>query len=67
MNTEEAIQEALRRHPNARRIAVVNFVSSAGSNGMHNALNLEQDRKAYGWNSTTVQAIKYGLRLCGKM
>lgn len=61
-----AVDKAMAKYPKARRIAVENFTSSCGDQGMHNALNLQADRKAYNWTQQTVDAIKLAVRLLGK-
>jgi hypothetical protein len=67
MTTQEAIELAMVKYPKARRIAVENFVSSCPSEkGMHNAMNLADDARAYAWKPVTVTAIKHAMRLAGK-
>jgi hypothetical protein len=58
---------AMQRFPKARRTAVRNFPQGASlDNGMANALNLEADRKAYGWDTHTINAIRFVMDQVGK-
>jgi hypothetical protein len=61
-----AIDNAMAKFKAAKRIAVENFVLSAGDNHMHNHMNLSMDAKMYKWNGATVSAIKKALRELGK-
>jgi len=59
----EKIEQALKKFPKAKRIAVENFTSmGAGRWDMAAAMNLEADRAAYGWNAHTVNAIKWVMK-----
>lgn len=66
MTPSEAITATLAKFPAARETPVRN-VAHWPSNPMHNALNLEQDRKAYNWKGDTLKAIKHVLKIQGKI
>ena len=66
MTPELAIEQTLAKFPSARPIPVRN-VAHWPSNPMHNALNLEQDRKAYNWKGDLLKAIKHVLKIQGKL
>lgn len=57
------IQLALKKFPKAKKIAVENFTYGKEGRGMsmEDSMNLELDARAYGWNSQTVQAIRYAM------
>ena len=64
MTTKEAIENTMRRFPAARQTAVENVaISWSKDDGMANALNLEQDRRLYGWSMDTVHAIRHVMTL----
>ncbi len=66
VSKKTAIMMALGEYPQARKIAVENVIHTwSNDNGMQNALNLEQDRRLYGWKEETIRAIRYAARLCG--
>lgn len=61
------IEKALVKFPKAKKIAVQNFVCSARDNKRDNAMNLSADTRAYSWAGQTVNAIKFALKLEGKI
>jgi hypothetical protein len=64
---EQAVEDAMEIFPNARRNAVNNApMGKSFTDGLANALNLEADRKAYGWNVHTMNAIRYVMETIGK-
>lgn len=65
MKESEAVELTMTKYPKARRVAVVNTSMWGKDNGMANAMNLEQDRRLYQWDTTTVKAIKYCWTLLG--
>ncbi len=65
--TQTAIQDALKKYPKAKKIAVENFVWSASNDNRANAMNLSQDARLYSWNAATVSAIKMALQQLKKM
>jgi len=66
MNPELAITETLARFPSVRTTPVRN-VAYWPSNPIHNALDLEQDRRAYGWKGDLLKAIRHVLKIQGKL
>jgi hypothetical protein len=58
MSRQEAIDTALAKWPTARKIAVEN-VTMGATDGMAFRMNLEQDRRAYGWKPETIKAINF--------
>jgi hypothetical protein len=64
---EDVIRGVLRRNPKAKFEPVWNFVGTAGDNSADNAGNLQLDASLYGWDAATVDAIKEGLTLLGKL
>lgn len=66
MDPKQAANEALAKYPKARRIPVEN-VAHWGNDARANAINLEQDRKCYGWKGDTYNAIRLALRLQNKI
>ena len=55
-------QEALRLYPNAKRIAVENFVETLiGTCRSDEEANLLMDAKLYKWNLDTIEAIAFGI------
>ena len=62
MSKIEKIEYALKKFPNARRVAVENFTLTAETLDTETRWNLESDAKAYGWNSHTVGAIRFVLQ-----
>ncbi len=67
MTTTDAINKVLNKFPKAKKIAVQNFVGTAGNNSLDNMMNVDMDARLYGWNKDTVKAITEGLILCGKV
>lgn len=63
----EAAEKAIAKYPEARVIAVQNFVISAPDNKRANYLNLQMDAGLYNWNWQTVEAIRYGLKLLDRI
>jgi len=55
---------SLSKFKGAKRIAVENFLitSSTDIKQSYALMNLDYDKRLYKWNSTTVNAIKFGLR-----
>ena len=66
MTTTDSIKAALAKHPTARAIPVQN-VAYWPQNPRENALNLEQDTRAYAWKGETLKAIRLVLTLQGKL
>lgn len=60
MSRQQAIDTALAKWPTARKIAVEN-VTMGATDGMAFRMNLEQDRRAYGWKPETMKAINFVL------
>ena len=58
MSRQEAIDTALAKWPTARKIAVENATMGV-TDGMAFRMNLEQDRRAYGWKPETMKAINF--------
>lgn len=58
MSRQQAIDTALAKWPTARKIAVEN-VTMGATDGMAFRMNLEQDRRAYGWKPETIKAINF--------
>lgn len=58
MSRQQAIDTALAKWPTARKIAVENATMGA-TDGMAFRMNLEQDRRAYGWKPETIKAINF--------
>jgi hypothetical protein len=65
--TQDVIESVLAKCKKAKRIAVMNFVTSATDNPMYNSMNLEMDAASYKWNADTVKAIRQSLRKLGKI
>jgi len=66
--TPQEIEKILKKFPNAKLVAVENFLMTVGQNqNKYYALaNLDKDRLLYGWNSDTVRAIRKGIDLASK-
>lgn len=62
MSTELLIDQAMKKFPKAKRLAVVNFTGGYTELSLEAAMNLELDTQMYRWNSHTVAAISYVLR-----
>jgi hypothetical protein len=62
----ELVEEALNKYPEAKRIAVENFVMSAPDEPATNRYNLLMDKKLYNWNWDTFYAIEDCLSNLGK-
>lgn len=60
-NKKEKIEQALKRFPKAKRIAVENFTWTSNGWDMATAMNLDSDAKAYNWHPHTVAAIAWVL------
>jgi hypothetical protein len=56
------IADALKKFPNAKKIAVENFTMGYDSLSMEASMNLEMDAASYKWNTHTTNAIRYVLR-----
>jgi hypothetical protein len=62
MDKSMIAEEALRRFPKARKVAVRNFVGTLiGTNRMDEEANLLMDAKLYNWNMDTIEAIAFGI------
>lgn len=61
------IEDAMKRFPTAKRIAVENFCWSAPDNQTANAWNVSYDALLYKWNRDTIDAITYVLRGVNKL
>ena len=55
------IDQAIKKFPKAKRIAVSNFTMGYDSLSMEASMNLEMDARSYGWNAHTVAAIRWVL------
>lgn len=66
LSVEDAIKATLTSFPNVREIPVRN-VAHWPNDVMANALNLEQDKRAYGWQGEQLKAIKLVLELQHKL
>ena len=55
------IDQAIKKFPKAKRIAVENFTSGYDHLSMEAAMNLSMDAAAYNWNSNTISAIRWVL------
>ena len=55
------IDQALKKFPKAKRIAVENFTMGYDSLSMEASMNLEMDAASYNWNAHTVSAIRWVL------
>jgi hypothetical protein len=55
------IKEILAKYPEARKIAVENFLISMSGDRSENQSNLELDTNLYHWNADTVNAITEGI------
>lgn len=64
---EQAIIQVLKQYPNVRETPVRNVAHWPFGNNLHNSLNLEQDKRAYGWQGEQLKAIKLVLELQGKL
>lgn len=58
MSRQEAINTALAKWPTARKIAVEN-ATMGQTDGLAFRMNLEQDRRCYGWKPETMKAINF--------
>lgn len=63
--TTSEIETILFKNPKAKRIAVLNFLSTIGNNdtALGASMNLGSDAQVYQWNAQTVRAIKQGIEL----
>jgi hypothetical protein len=66
--TWEEIEQLLHKYPDARKIAVENFLSTVANceTVLNACLCLQQDARAYHWNAQTVLVIKDGIKLVSK-
>lgn len=55
------IDQAIKKYPKAKRIAVENFTSGYDHLSMEACMNLSADTDCYGWNAHTVDAIRWVL------
>jgi len=64
----QEIKKLLREFPQARRIAVENFLSTVSQcdSKYFAYANLDRDRILYGWNSDTYRAIRKGIEIAAK-
>jgi len=62
------IDKILEKHPQAKRIAVENFLITVTNCGSESNArkNLKLDTKLYRWNTQTVKAIKVGIEIAKK-
>jgi hypothetical protein len=60
MNTT-LIDQAIKKYPKAKRIAVENFTMGYDNLNMEASMNLEADSRCYFWNGNTISAILYVL------
>lgn len=60
MNTT-LIDQAIKKYPKAKRIAVENFTMGYDNLSMEASMNLSADTACYKWNSHTVNAIRWVL------
>jgi hypothetical protein len=67
LNEETAIEVALTAFPEAKRVAVENFVMSAPNDKKVNQRNISYDALLYGWNQDTIDAIVSALEVIGKI
>lgn len=63
----ELIEEALKKFPKARKIAVENFCLSACKDKTTNQWNLSEDTRMYSWNAHTTAAIRTVLQASNKL
>jgi hypothetical protein len=62
MDKSMIAEEALRRFPGARKVAVRNFVGTLIGCGWTDELsNLLMDAKLYSWDVQTIEAISFGI------
>jgi hypothetical protein len=62
MDKSMIAEEALRRFPGARKVAVRNFVGTLIGCGREGELaNLLMDAKTYSWDTQTIDAIAFGI------
>ena len=55
------IDQAIKKYPKAKRIAVENFTSGYDRLNMEAGMNLSADAASYKWNAQTVSAIRWVL------
>jgi len=55
------IDQAIKKFPKAKRIAVENFTMGYDTLNMEASMNLEADSRCYSWNGNTISAILYVL------
>lgn len=55
----ELIEQALKKFPKAKRIAVENFTMGCDKMDFATEFNLQADTQAYKWNAQTVAAIRW--------
>ena len=60
MNTT-LIDQAIKKYPKAKRIAVENFTMGYDGPSLEARMNLESDARCYSWNGHTINAILYVL------
>jgi hypothetical protein len=56
------IDQALKKFPKAKRIAVENFTMGYNNLSMEASMNLELDSRLYKWNAQTIGAITWVLQ-----
>lgn len=63
--TTEEIQKLLAKYPDAKKIAVENFLMTVGNNPNPQCAlaNLQMDANLYKWNQATQRAIKEGINI----
>ncbi len=56
----------IKKHPNCKPTAVENFLITMGGKRDIAMSNLGYDSKIYKWNTATVRAIAYGIKMACK-
>ena len=66
--TSPEIERLLKKFPQARKIAVENFLMTVSQclNKYYALANLNKDRLLYGWNIDTARAIRKGIDIASK-
>ena len=67
--TGPEIEKVLKKFPNAKKIAVENFLMTVSQcqNKYYALANLDKDRLLYGWNMDTVRAVRKGIDIASKV
>jgi hypothetical protein len=61
MNKTVSVEQSLSKFPNAKKIAVSNFVGTLSGNMEADIDNTYLDAEMYGWNEDTILAILHGI------